>query len=135
MLIVDSYIELPFQLNKTLIETVRNPPTTAFLAGNNLTNMSLMKLISTIDQNVMGAMHLIYGVMFIMTLKYKVQGLNKEANYAVVLQLVAIYCVSYVIIHQSKMLFVTKKQLEKIMNEQRNIVKNLPDGIIIAKKL
>ena len=33
------------------------------------------------------------------------------------------------------MLFLTKKQLERIMNEQRNIVKNLPDGLIISKRV
>lgn len=76
---------------------------------------------------------MIYGLIFIMTLEYHVQGVNDEAIYAVLLQIISIYIVSYILLHQSKMLFVTKKYLERVMDEQQNIVRNLPDGIMVTK--
>ena len=85
MIIVDSYIEFPFILNKTIVEEVRNEQTNAFLSGSRLTNMSLMILISTIDQNSMGVIHFIYGIFFTQTLKIEVEGLTKEASYMVIL--------------------------------------------------
>ena len=72
IVIIDYFVDIPFQINKTLIIKDRNEQTKAFVAGNQLTNKSMMIIILSMNQNIVGLIHLIYGIIYVLTLKYNV---------------------------------------------------------------
>ena len=45
------------------------------------------------------------------------------------------YVTSYLVVKQSKQLFISAKRLQNMMVEQRKIVTNLPDGVLICKQV
>lgn len=60
---------------------------------------------------------------------------TRPAVFIVVVLSVISYLCSYYLVYISKMYFVTNKRLQIMMTEQKKIVKNLPDGVLICKQV
>ena len=60
---------------------------------------------------------------------------TRPAVFIVVVLSVISYLCSYYLVYISKMYFVTNKRLLIMMAEQKKIVKNLPDGVLICKQV
>ena len=59
----------------------------------------------------------------------------EQASWAIVLLLIISYIYVYYFVNRSKQYFIVNKRLQIMMTEQRKIVKNLPDGVLICKQV
>ena len=131
------YFDKPDKNFKNLETSV--PQTQDLLSAFNLgfsgmTN-SFLILITSLDQNVTLAFQVMHFTLFLIQCQNE---LNPAFSFAIWIAPVAIifsYIISFLTIKQSKLLFIHRQKLEAKFKDQSEIVKSLPDGVLICRNL
>ena len=77
----------------------------------------------------------LFNVLHFLRVMLSCSNIKEQTGTVMVLLLLFSYCYVYYMVNRSKQFFITNKRLQIMMTEQRKIIKNLPDGVLICKQV
>ena len=135
-------IDVPFtdqpseiSLNDIDWDLINNEKIKGFQVSLEFTTVFFAMVIMSIDPLMSALLYVLYAFAFINKVNLRNKNLLEMTMQASLVQLLCVYLGSYLLVKQSKLQFITAKRLQLMMIEQRRIVTNLPDGVLISKEI